>query len=155
MFSYVSSTNFLYDNNETNLVMHLFLELDKLIDRIFNIFEKTWLYWWYEYQILELCLVSLMSYANNNVMSLLILPITNKKRWPLDLQLFFHCASFMTFLYFSCETLTYLKKKKLQNLVHIVFSILQCTGILFAFENVSNIYQFGGHMVFLVIKIEN
>ena len=52
-------------------------------------------------------------------------------------------------------TLTFLKKKKLQNLVHIVFSILQCTGILFAFENVSNIYQFGGYMIFLVIRIEN
>ena len=61
----------------------------------------------------------------------------------------------MTFLHFSCVTLTFLKKKKLQNLVHIVFSILQCTGILFAFENVSNIYQFGGYMIFLVIRIEN
>ena len=37
----VTNTNFLNENNETNLIMHLFLELDKLIDRIFNIFEKT------------------------------------------------------------------------------------------------------------------
>ena len=81
-----------------------------------------------------------MSYANNNVMSLLILPITNKKRWPLDLQLFFHCASFMTFLHFSCQTLT---NKNLHNLVQ-VFDFTKKTGSF-------SLYQFWGNMF---IKVE-
>lgn len=36
----VTNTNFLDENNKTNLVMHLFLELNKVIGRNFNIFQK-------------------------------------------------------------------------------------------------------------------
>ena len=76
----VTNINFLYENNKTSLVMHLFLELDKVIGRNFNIFQKTWLYWWYEYQILELCLYPYCLMRITMLWALLILPITNKKK---------------------------------------------------------------------------